>query len=131
MKIILILMLITWQFSCTNSVSGRIIFPVEVTPKIESSKINIMYLGEALTQELFSLSIEEDGSFHSPELKRGHYLLEVMVPGFEVISIKELVEGRLNLLLKLKPIPQSQILQSTTNMYGRGSGDIRITTPRY
>lgn len=131
MKLVLLLAILSLS-SCKTSLSGIVESSGNIVTTTDAS-INLTNLQDGRATA-FLTTIAQDGKFEFPQnLPKGTYLLEALVPGFELYSVRIDIEKSRKVKLQLVPLGdlKSKSFQAGARIdSSRGEGGAKINPPK-
>lgn len=120
--------------SCATKIAGELLDEIGQPVEHEHGKVNITRLDSNDSQAFHeTIAINQDGSFESiADILPGRYLIEALVPGFKVTSMRIDIKESKYIKLMLSPIPPVQQKAIRANLeldVGRGAGAANINPP--
>lgn len=121
-------------FACAPTLSGKLTDPKGAEIADRNARVNVSRLdGDAKDSESLVVPVDQQGTFTiDKDLPEGSYLLEAIVPGYEVASKNVDVEGRQRVTLTLKrlPRPETTPIEADDNPNAnRGQGGASLAPP--
>ncbi|MFK7871842.1 MAG: hypothetical protein AB8C84_01545 [Oligoflexales bacterium] len=115
--------------SCASKFSGQVMN--DSISNFRNGRVNVLGLENSF-QEV--ITIEKNGNFFIDEdMPNGIYLVEVLIPGYEVFSQKIHIDGRKNIKFHLNKIimPKKRLNRVSDEFdVSRASGTVSLTPPR-
>ncbi len=131
-QIVLLLPFIIIPLSCAPTISGSLVPPENLEVRFDNARINVTSIA---SQQLTSyvLPVDSNGHFHlSEKLKKGRYVIEALVPGFQIAGIEVNLDDSQTVKIELTPLAKSPTKTIGINLNldeSRGTGGATLTPP--
>lgn len=130
--------------ACAPSLVGKLTDPSGQVVSSSEARVNITSLdsssaaAESNENGVIICKVDGKGRFESgASLKPGTYLIEALVPGYELTSQKVTVEQGKELVLVMKPLTKAkaapigiELNSDSSGSSSRGAGDATLTPPQ-
>lgn len=135
MKVILFFVFLLMISSCTTTISGTIVQEDgKHINQTKSAKVNISFLDQENSDWNEVVDLDIDGTFTTnKDLQPGYYLVEPLIPGYAINSVRLFVDQDKVIKIIAKPLREQSSkliqIQKSTKLH-RGSGGAQIAPPK-